>query len=100
MPTLHLTLSSQSGRGRLSLPLELLGLLQAQVNEHAAAELRHQIVDGLRVMVERRNNRENACASLLRRQHIPQMNTAEGRVSNSQDQLAAFLEADVGGALD
>src|SRR5580692_5384319 len=57
--------------------------------------LRDEVVDRLRVMIERRDCRHDHRARLLRAHHIFQMNPAERRVADAENKLAVFFEHDV-----
>ena len=68
--------------------------------QHAAAKLADQIFDRRGVIVERRDDVEDHGSGQLGAQHIFQMDAVERGVTHGQDQLAALLQANVGGALN
>jgi len=76
------------------------GLGQADVGEHAASELAgHDGGIGGR-LIEGRNAGEDGGAGLGGQRHVAQVNAIEGRLAHAEDEGAAFLERDVGGAGD
>src|SRR5579872_2245381 len=82
----------------LAFPGELAILGESELRQHAADVLGHQVFDGPRLVIERRNRWHDHRASLLRAQHVFKMDAAEGRIPDAEYQPAAFLERDVGGA--
>src|ERR1700674_372184 len=87
-------------RRGLAGPAEHLLLRKINLREHAADVLRHDVVDALRMIVKSGNRRHDHGAGLLSAQHVFQMDAVERRVAHAEDELAAFLEHDVGGACD
>src|SRR5256885_1900050 len=75
-------------------------LSETNLSKHAANVLRYEIVDCFRLVIERRNRRHDERAGSLRPHHIFKMNAAEGRVSDTEDELSSFFEHDVSGARD
>src|SRR5579859_4115403 len=68
----------------LARPAIHIFLRKMNLREHPADVLRHQVVDGLRMMIERRDRGHNHGAGLLRAQHVFQMNAVEGRVADAE----------------
>ena len=82
----------------MALPAVLLLLREAELREHAADELFHKIVDGLRREIKCWNHRHDYRAGFVGAQHILQVHAIEGRFTQAEDERAALLEANVGGA--
>src|SRR5882762_2538720 len=85
------------GRG-LAGPAEHGVLRQIHLRQHAANVLCDYVVDGFWRVIIRENRGHDYRAGLLSAQHIFQMDAAEWCVAHAENQLAAFLEHDVGGA--
>src|SRR6266550_6564343 len=85
---------------RLSFPAVHLLLRQSHLREDTIDVLRDQIVNRLRLVIERWDRRHDYGAGLLHAQHVLQMNPAEWRIAHAEHQAAAFLEANIGGARD
>ena len=66
--------------------------------EAAADGLVDDVVDGLRVLIERRHRRHDDGAVLGCRQHAAQMAGMQRRLAHHQHEAAALLERHVGGA--
>src|SRR5258706_5292802 len=79
----------QRGRAR---PAVHLFLREADLCQDAAHELRNEIVDRLRLVIESRYRGHNHRTGLLRSQHVFQMNAVDRRVANTQNEFPAFLE--------
>src|ERR1700674_2419806 len=74
----------------LACPAEHLLLRKINLREHAADVLRHEVVDGFRMVLKSRNRRHDHGSGLLRAQHVFQMDAVEWRVAHAEDHLAAF----------
>src|SRR5947207_11519394 len=81
-------------------PAKLLRLIEVKVREQATAELGHEVLDRPRPVIEGWDDGEDVGAGLLGAQHVLEVNAAERRVADGQNQSAAFLQAYVCGALD
>jgi len=73
---------------------------KADVLQNAVDEVAGDVVDGLWVVVEGGDHREDRCAGFGDCRHIAKVNEVEGRLAHAKDKWAAFLEADIGGAFD
>jgi hypothetical protein len=85
-------------RVRLAVPAELRVLGQAEVGEDAKDELAHEIGDFFRGVVERRHGGHDDGAGVVNAEHVFDVDAIEGRLAEAEDERAALLEADVGGA--
>src|ERR1700719_3360625 len=82
---------------RLALPGKLAVLGQPHLREDAADILRDQIVNGLRLMIKRRDRRHDHRSGLLRAHHVFEMDAIERRITNAEHQPTAFFERHIGG---
>ena len=58
----------------------------------------HDIHDGLRLVIETRDRRRDDCAHFRHRRHRPKVAEMKRSLANHQDQLASFLQCDIGRA--
>ena len=63
-------------------------------------EVASHVLGGLRVIVERRNDREDGGAGVGGELHVAEMDAVEGGFADADDERTIFFEADIGGALD
>lgn len=82
------------------LPLVGSGLGKADVGEDAVDELAGHLGGGLRLIVEGRDNGEDDGAGVGGKLHVAQVDAVERGLADAEQEGAALLEADVGGALD
>jgi hypothetical protein len=68
--------------------------------EDAVDEVARHLGCGLRVIVERGNGGEDGGSGVGGSLHVAQMDAVEGCLADAQDEWAALLEGDVGGAMD
>ena len=68
--------------------------------QDAVDEVAGDVLDGLRMVVEGGNNRINRCTGFSDGGHVANVNEVEGGFADAEDERAALLEADIGGALD
>src|SRR5690348_11670389 len=80
------------------LPDVSVRLGQADVGQDAVDELAGELGRVCGFQVERGNDGENGCAGFCGPRHVAQVNTVERRFTHAEDQGAAFLEGNVGGA--
>ncbi len=83
-----------------SAPGEGSGLWQADVLQNAVNVVACDVGDGLRMVVEGGDEGEDGCACFGDRGHIADVDEAERGFADAENQASAFLEADVGCALD
>ncbi len=76
------------------------GLRQAEVLEHAVDVVARDVFNAFRVVVERGDDGEDGGAGLGDSGHVAQVNEVERGFADAEYEAAAFLQADVGGALD
>src|SRR5262245_23562730 len=67
--------------------------------KHAADDVVDQIVDRLRMIVERRHRRQHGHAHARELEHILEMHFRERRLAHHQHELAALFEHHVSGAM-
>src|SRR5580692_2163904 len=84
----------------LTRPAIHIFLGKMNLREDAIDILRDEVIDGLRMMIERRNRGHDHCAGLLHTQHVFQMDAVEGRVTHAKNKFTAFFEHDVRSARD
>src|SRR6267142_6334575 len=77
-----------------------LFLRKSDLREDAANVLRDEVINRFRMVIKRRHRGHDDGSGGLRAHHVLQVNAAERRVSNAEDELAALLEHHVGGARD
>lgn len=73
---------------------------KADVLQDAVDEVAGNVVDGLRVVVEGGDDGEDGGAGFGDSGHIANVNQVKGCFADAEDERAALLERDVGGALD
>src|SRR6185437_6164262 len=83
-----------------TLPLEGGRLGQSDVFEQTGGELADHGVERGGAIVKGRRQREDGGAGFVGGEQIAQMDAVQRRLAHRQQQPAALLEADVGGALD
>src|SRR5713101_7060353 len=79
-------------RRRCARPAIHFFLREIDLRKHAANILRHQIIDGLGMMIKCGNCGHDNRASLLGTQHVFKMNAINRRVADTQNEFPAFLE--------
>jgi len=82
------------------LPLISVGLRKSNVRKDAMDEVPRHLGGALRVIVERRDRREDGGSCVGRELHVAQVDAVERRLAHAEDERATLLEADVGGAMD
>ena len=70
------------------------------MRQDAIDEFAGNLVGGVGLEVERGDDREDRRAGFGSERHVAQMNAVERRLAHAEDQRPAFLQANVGGALD
>ena len=68
--------------------------------EDASYVVLRDVVDGLRVVVEGWDDGEDGRAGFGGRGHVADVDEVQRGFADTEDEWAAFLEADIGGALD
>jgi hypothetical protein len=80
------------------LPLVLRFLGESDLGEDAADILGDEVVDRFGRVIERGDGGHDDGSGLLRAKHVFEMDAIERRLADAEDELAAFLEANIGGA--
>lgn len=70
------------------------------MRQNAVDELPRHLIRVHRLVIESRNHREDGRSRVRGQSHVADMDFVEGRLAKAEDEGAALLEADVGGALD
>ncbi len=86
--------------GLVGLPLVGAGLGQAYVRENTVDELAGHLCGGLWAVVEGGDDGEDGGSGVGGELHVAEVDAIEWGFADAEDEGAAFLEADVGGALD
>lgn len=84
----------------VGLPLIGTGLGEVEVGEDTVDELARHLRGGLGPVVERGNGGKDGGSGISGEGHVAKVDTIEGRLADAEQEWAALLEADIGGAMD
>ena len=76
------------------------GLRQTDVLQHAVDVVARNVVDGLRVVVERGDHGEDSGSGFGDRSHVAQVDEVQRSLADAENKAAAFFQADIRSALD
>ena len=81
-----------------ALPMILLVVRKIEMREDAKDELLDDVVDGFWRIIKSRRGGHDERAGVVKAQHVFDVDAVERRFAKAEDELAALLEANVGGA--